>query len=67
VKNLAQIIYGAYPDTDLLPIDPAEALKSTKALDKAARRPGGDGLFSFIVAEALEAEDQSRGLCTATA
>lgn len=69
MKNLAQIIYGAYPDTDVLPIDPAADLKSLAALDKAGRRPGGhgDGLFSFIVAEALEAEAQSRGLCTATA
>ena len=63
MKNLAQIIYGAYPEADLLPIDPVKDLETLAALHRAGRRPGqvgyGDGLFSFIVAEATEAEAQA--------
>ncbi len=50
--NLAKIIYDAYPDSDLLPIDPKQDCSSLWALkDKVCTANIGDGLFRFLVIE----------------
>lgn len=55
MKSLPQIIYDAYPDADLLPIDPPKASESAKDFARRARR-ARDTLFEFIAIEASEAE-----------
>ena len=50
--NLAQILYDAYPHSDLLPIDPQSDLKDIKTLHrKVASTNIGDGLFAFLAIE----------------
>ena len=50
--NLAQILYDAYPHSDLLPIYPQSDLKDLKTLHhKVASTNIGDGLFAFLVIE----------------
>lgn len=50
--NLAQILYDAYPHSDLLPIDPSVDLTDIKTLtQKVASTNIGDGLFAFVVIE----------------
>ena len=49
----AQIIYRAYPDSDLLPIDPPTAGETTAGLSVRAEN-AGDTLFLFLCREANE-------------
>ena len=49
----AQIIYHAYPDGDLLPIDPPAAGETTAGLSVRAEN-AGDTLFLFLCREANE-------------
>ena len=50
--NLAQILYNAYPHSDLLPIDPQSDLENLATLrKKVASTNIGDGLFTFLVIE----------------
>ena len=52
-KHVAQIIYHAYPDSDLLPIDPPAEGETIR--DFAVRAQGaGDTLFLFICREASD-------------
>ena len=48
-----QIIYRAYPDSDLLPIDPPAAGETTAGLSVRAEN-AGDTLFLFLCREANE-------------
>jgi hypothetical protein len=53
--NLARIIYDAYPNADLLPIDPEQDCRSLETLySKVTDDSIGDGLFTFIVIEMVE-------------
>ena len=50
-KHVAQVIYRAYPDSDLLPVDPPMAGETIG--DFAVRAEGaGDTLFLFLCREA---------------
>jgi len=50
--NIARVIYDAYPNADLLPIDPDKAcLSLQELLAKVTGENIGDGLFRFIVVE----------------
>jgi hypothetical protein len=54
-NNLARIIYDAYPNSDLLPIDPDEDCRSMQDLLTAVTKNKiGDTLFQFIVIEIVE-------------
>lgn len=58
MKNLAKVIYNAYPDSDLLPIDSTKHLKSLDVLrDHVNTYDIGDNLFKFIVNEIHETLD----------
>ena len=53
--NIARIIYGAYPHTDLLPIDPDQNCRNLQTLlSKVTGENIGDGLFKFMVIEIIE-------------
>ncbi len=53
--NIARIIYDAYPNADLLPIDPEQDCRNLQALlAKVTCENIGDGLFRFIVVEIIE-------------
>ena len=53
--NIARIIYNAYPNSDLLPIDPEQDCRDLKTLlAKVTSENIGDGLFKFIVIEIVE-------------
>ena len=53
--NLAQILYDAYPHSDLLPIDPEADLANLTVLrQKVVSTSVGDGLFSFLAIELEE-------------
>jgi len=53
--NLARVIYDAYPDADLLGIDPEQDCRSLDTLySKVTEDTLGDGLFTFIVVESVE-------------
>jgi hypothetical protein len=55
VTNLARIIYDAYPNSDLLPIDPDKDCRSLQDLFTAVTKNNiGDTLFQFIVIEVIE-------------
>jgi hypothetical protein len=53
--NIARILYDAYPHADLLPIDPEQDCRGLETLlAKVTEENIGDGLFKFIVTEAVE-------------
>ena len=53
--NLARIIYEAYPDSDLLPIDPERDCRSLDDLmERVTTQNIGDTLFKFLVTEIVE-------------
>jgi len=53
--NIARIIYDAYPQADLLGIDPDQDCRSLQSLlSKVTAENIGDSLFRFIVVEIVE-------------
>jgi len=53
--NIARIIYDAYPDSDLLPLDPDRDCRNLQVLLEKVRSTGvGDTLFEFLVTEIVE-------------
>ena len=53
--NIARIIYDAYPQADLLPIDAEPDCCSLQSLlAKVTNENIGDGLFTFMVVEIIE-------------
>jgi hypothetical protein len=53
--NLARIVYDAYPDSDLLPLDPDSDCRDLRTLMHRVWGDGvGDGLFRFLVIEMVE-------------
>jgi len=53
--NLAQIVYEAYPNSDLLPLDPDSDCHDLRTLMHRVWGDGiGDGLFRFLVIEMVE-------------
>ena len=53
--NIAQILYEAYPHSDLLPIDPSWDCCNLEALlERVTTHDIGDGLFRFMVVEIVE-------------
>jgi rubrerythrin len=55
LPNLAQIIYEAYPDSDLLPIDPLRDCRSLDdLLERVTTQDIGDSLLEFLVTEIVE-------------
>lgn len=55
--NLAQILFDAYPHSDLLPIDSQSDLKDLKTLHRKVTSTNiGDGLFTFLVIELDEGD-----------
>jgi len=53
--NIARIIYDAYPDSDLLPLDPDRDCRSLQLLlEKVRSTDVGDTLFQFLVTEIVE-------------
>ena len=53
--NIARIVYDAYPQSDLLPIDPEKDCSSLQTLlAKVSTEDIGDGLFRFLIIEIVE-------------
>jgi len=53
--NVARIVYDAYPESDLLPLDPQEDCRDLDALyEKVQHDSLGDTLFQFLVTEIVE-------------
>jgi hypothetical protein len=53
--NIARILYDAYPDSDLLPLDPDRDCRSLQVLLEKVRSTSiGDTLFEFLVLEIVE-------------
>ncbi|MBE3109516.1 MAG: hypothetical protein IMZ46_03225 [Acidobacteria bacterium] len=53
--NIAHILYDAYPDSDLLPLDPERDCRDLQALLEKVRSSSiGDTLFQFLVFEVVE-------------
>ena len=53
--NLARIVYEAYPNSDLLPLDPDSDCRDLRTLMHRVWGDGiGDGLFRFLVIEMVE-------------
>ena len=53
--NIARILYDAYPESDLLPLNPDRDCRSLEALRAKVRSEGfGDPLFQFLVTEIVE-------------
>ena len=53
--KIARIIYDAYPNADLLPIDPEQDCRDLQTLfAKVTTENIGDSLFKFIVIEIVE-------------
>jgi hypothetical protein len=53
--NIAQILYEAYPHSDLLPIDPGwDCCDLLALLERVTTKNIGDGLFRFMVVEIVE-------------
>ena len=53
--NIARILYDAYPDSDLLPLDPDQDCRDLESLCAKVRSEGfGDPLFQFLVTEIIE-------------
>ncbi len=58
--NLARILYDAYPDSDLLPLDPERDCRDLQALLEKIRTSNiGDTLFQFLVLEVAEGGEGS--------
>jgi len=58
--NIARIIYDAYPQADLLPIDPDQDCRSLQSLlSKVTAENIGDGLFKFMVVEIVEGSEST--------
>ena len=54
-SNIARIVYDAYPQSDLLPIDPDKDCTSLqRLLAKVSTEDIGDGLFRFLIIEIVE-------------
>jgi len=55
LPNLARLIYEAYPDSDLLPIDPQWDCRSLDdLLERVTTQDLGDSLLEFLVTEIVE-------------
>ena len=55
LPNLARLIYEAYPDSDLLPIDPQRDCRSLDdLLERVTTQDLGDSLLEFLVTEIVE-------------
>jgi len=53
--NIARLVYDAYPDSDLLPLDPEKDCRDLRALIEKVRGTDiGDTLFQFLVFEIVE-------------
>ena len=53
--NIARLVYDAYPDADLLPVDPEKDCRDLQTmLAKVNSKNIGDGLFKFMVVEIIE-------------
>ena len=53
--NLGRLFYEAYPDSDLLPIDPQRDCRSLDdLLERVTTQDIGDTLFKFLVTEIVE-------------
>jgi len=53
--NIARILYDAYPDSDLLPLDPDRDCRDLQVLLEKVRSSSiGDTLFQFLVIEIIE-------------
>ena len=53
--NIARIVYDAYPDNDLLPLDPDRDCPDLRVLVERVRNANiGDTLFQFLVLEIVE-------------
>ena len=53
--NIARIVYDAYPDSDLLPLDPdRDCCDLQSLLEKVRSSDIGDTLFQFLVLEIAE-------------
>ena len=53
--NIARIVYDAYPDSNLLPIDPEQDCQSLQTLLAQVNAENiGDGLFRFLIVEIVE-------------
>ena len=53
--NIARILYDAYPDSDLLPLDPdRDCCDLQVLLEKVRSSSIGDTLFQFLVFEIIE-------------
>ena len=53
--NIARILYDAYPDSDLLPLDPDPDCRNLQVLLEKVRSSSiGDTLFQFLVFEVVE-------------
>ena len=53
--NIARLVYDAYPDSDLLPLDPEKDCRDLQALHEKVCCDGlGDTLFQFLVLEIVE-------------
>lgn len=53
--NIARILYDAYPDSDLLPINPERDCRSLDdLLERVTTQDIGDTLFKFLVLEIVE-------------
>ena len=58
--NIARVIYDAYPNADLLPIDPEHDCRDLQTLlAKVTADNIGDSLFKFIVVEIVEGGESS--------
>jgi hypothetical protein len=53
--NIARLVYDAYPDSDLLPLDPDQDCRDLPVLVEKVRSANiGDTLFQFLVLETVE-------------
>jgi rubrerythrin len=56
--NVARILYDAYPDSDLLPLDADRDCRNLQVLLEKVRSTGiGDTLFEFLVTEVVEGSE----------
>ena len=54
-QTIAKLLYAAYPDADLLPINPAKDCRDLDTLlAKVTEEDIGDSLFRFMVIEMVE-------------
>ena len=53
--NIARIVYDAYPESDLLPLEPKQDCRDLESLCAKVRSDDfGDALFQFLVTEIVE-------------